>query len=279
MYARYTEVLRDLIQNPYTKECIDKALSNYPLYQGKKLYDMIPTREQLNTKLLNHHKYKEIGFETPGRFFDELEITMNEIMPLYNEMYKTVEIMADLENPFDNVDITESFEQTRSDTSESEGMASNTSSSNATNGSTTSQEATGSATSSENSSGNGTESNIRKHSDTPQNSIGNYDSYLSEYTKEEKSTNQSAETSGMSSNESTSNITNEGTSETSEEGQSTSSSSSTSSGTLSHTFKKKGNQGVNTYAHDMNEFRTSIIDITNQIINDERINNLFMLIW
>jgi hypothetical protein len=36
---------------------------------------------------------------------------------------------------------------------------------------------------------------------------------------------------------------------------------------------------VNTYAHDMNEFRTSIIDVVDQIVNDSRIRELFMLVY
>ena len=63
MYARYTEFLRDLMRDEHTSKALDAALSTYPLYQGKNTYDQIPTREELNRKLLNHYKYREIGFE------------------------------------------------------------------------------------------------------------------------------------------------------------------------------------------------------------------------
>lgn len=279
MYARYTEYLRDLLNNPEAKEAIDKALSTYPLYQGKKLYDMIPSREELNKKLLNHYKYREIGFETPGRFIDELEITMNEIMPYYNEMYKTIEIMADLENPFDNVDVTETFEQTRSDTSETEGTTSNSNTSNNTSSSTSQQSTESTSTSSETSDIDADETNKRKYSDTPQNSIENINKYLTNYTEEEKVSNQGIRNSGFADSESSTTLVGSQNNKLTNEGEENISSTASSSGTLSHTFKKKGNQGVNTYAHDMNEFRTSIIDITDQIINDTKINELFMLVW
>ena len=279
MYARYTEYLRDLMNNPEARQALDKALSTYPLYQGKKVYDLIPSREELNTKLLNHYKYREIGFETPGRFFDELEITMNEIMPYYNEMYKTVEIMADLESPFDNVDVTETFEQTRSDTSESEGTTTSSNTANSTTNSTNTQNGTSSETNHAESEIEGSETNTRKHSDTPQNAIDDIDRYLSEYTKEDKTQTQSSTSDSTSTSSNNSSMNAEGTAKSETEGEESSSSSTSSTGTVSHTFKKKGNQGVNTYAHDMNEFRTSIIDITNQIINDERINELFMFVW
>ena len=62
-------------------------------------------------------------------------------------------------------------------------------------------------------------------------------------------------------------------------GSGTSETNTESTDTVEHTYTKIGNQGVNTYAHDMNEFRTSIIDVVNEIINDKRINDLFMLVW
>ena len=52
---------------------------------------------------------------------------------------------------------------------------------------------------------------------------------------------------------------------------------SSSAGTVSHTLTRKGNQGVNTYAHDMIEFRQSIIDVDRQIIDD--LNDLFLMVY
>ena len=50
-------------------------------------------------------------------------------------------------------------------------------------------------------------------------------------------------------------------------------------GTTEHTYTKKGNQGVNTYAHDMLEFRQTIVDYVERIVKDERLNELFMLVY
>ena len=89
--AQYTIVLYDLLNNPEAKAKIDEALSKYPLYEKKSIEEFkpsyIPTREQLNQKILNHYKYREIGQETFGMFLDKLQITMEEIMPFYNEMF------------------------------------------------------------------------------------------------------------------------------------------------------------------------------------------------
>lgn len=287
MYARYTEYLRDLMLNEHTKPLIDRALSTYPLYQSQntQLMDLIPTREVLNEKLLNHYKYREIGFETVGRFLDELEITMKEIMPRYNELFKTVEIMAEVPSPFDNVDIVETFEQETTQNASTQGTSSqsDTSSQTGTNSQTVNTSAETEGTSTDTASK--TENMKSLESDTPQNEINvgtkniSNVSYASQANWGENtvSETESKTNSDSTSSESTSN----GTSSTEENSSSEASSSGTSesNATVKHTFTKKGNQGVNTYAHDIKEFRTTIIDIVDQIIHDRRIGELFMLVY
>ena len=266
-YGQMSVNLSSLLANEQAKQAIDKALSTYPLYQGKKDYDLIPTREQLNEKILNHYKYREIGFETVGRFLDELRITMCEIMPYYNELFKTVEIMADLENPFDNVDVTETFEETRTDNATSQGTSTSTSKN------TSEQETLDSRTNDTTTTNSATATSKNKFSDTPQNSVDSIDNYLTEYREENNTSNGNGSESVTSEGESISTTTDNG------EGTATTTGTSESNGTTRHTFTKKGNQGVNTYAHDMNEFRTSIIDVVDRIIHDNRIAELFMLVW
>lgn len=261
MYARYTVVLRDIMTSDSSKEALAAALSKYPLYSNPKTYDLIPTREQLNTKLLNHYKYREIGFETVGRFLDELDITMCEIMPRYNELFKTIVTMAELPNPFDNVDVTETYEEQRTHSSESTGSSNSSQSGNG--------ESTENAENAANQNANG------KHieSDTPQDSLSigsegiNSVDYASKAQWNEDKLN--SESSSEVSRRSSSSSEESGSSNTKNE----------SNDTVTHTFTKKGNYGVNTYAHDMNEFRTSIIDVVEQIVNDERIAELFMMVY
>ena len=91
--ARYTLELRTLMDDVNIRPYLNKALSTYPMYtplsDNAEVKAIIPTREVLNEKLLNHYKYREIGFESIERFLDELEIAMNEIMPYYNQLYKS----------------------------------------------------------------------------------------------------------------------------------------------------------------------------------------------
>lgn len=247
--AKYTIVLKTLMDDPEALDKIYKALSTYPLYVPPKEYDLIPTREELNRRLLNHHKYKEIGFETFGRFLDELEITMCEIMPHYNELLKTVEIMAELPSPFDNVDVVETFEETRLSESNTDTEAMTEAKSKTTDHSTT-------------------ESNSKDvQSETPQDQL----TIPAESIDTIPYADRAGWAKGSTENNAETNTDNDSLVESNEK--------SNTQATTEHTYTKKGNQGVNTYAHDMNEFRTSIIDVVNQIVNDPRIAELFMLLY
>lgn len=278
-YAQMSVKVRSLLNNEEAKNAINKALSTYPLYEGKKKYDLIPTREELNARLMNNYKDREIGFETVGRFLEELEITMCEIMPYYNELLKTVGIMADLENPFDNVDVTETFEEQRIEKTETEGSTTGEHGTTTNASATSIVEGEGTTTSTATTNGTTENTNTRKFSDTPQNNVSNINNYLTEHTVETSD--------GTNSNTETANGGNTSKTEGSDESESTTTANdevittgeSNVTGTTTHTYTKKGNQGVNTYAHDMIEFRTSIRDIVNEIVNDYRIQNLFMLIW
>lgn len=245
IYAKYTVVLKNLLDDPTTKAKIDASLAEYPLYAAPKDYDLIPDRAELNRRLLNHYKYREIGFETVGRFLDELKITMDEIMPRYNELLKTVVTMAELPSPFDNVDVTETFEEERT--------ASGTSSSTGTAKDSTTQSSTVGS------------DNKHVQSQTPQGQLN--------ITAKNIDTVPYADQVDWGKDNSQSNGT------SSSNGETTAAGTSSSSGMTRHTFTKKGNQGVNTYAHDMLEYRTAIIDVVDQIINDPRINELFMLVY
>lgn len=106
--AKYTEVLDNLLRNTEAKAEIDKAMSSYPLYETDTdrvtVYGTaykVPTRAELNTKILNFYRFREIGQETFGRWLFELETALNEIMPKYNQLFYS----ADQDfNPIYNVD-------------------------------------------------------------------------------------------------------------------------------------------------------------------------------
>lgn len=188
-------------------------------------------------KVIDHYLFHQIGVETVARFKHNFKTRIREIMPYYIQMYKSVEIMDGIDDPFGNVDITETFEQTSSGTS------------SGTSSSTETGEKTDTKTAGEN-----TE---RRFSNTPQGSINNIDDYMTEATREDKDQTETIESDGT--------ITNTGSSE------------SENSGTVKHTLTRKGNQGVNTYAHDMIEFRQSFINVDMMIIG--ALHDLFLLVY
>ena len=75
--SKYTVELRWLIENNY-----DLGLITYPIFDET-------YRTALNNKIKEHFKYREIGYEVPGLFKDRLNQRMAEIMPLYNQYYKS----------------------------------------------------------------------------------------------------------------------------------------------------------------------------------------------
>lgn len=246
--ARYTEVLYNLINNPQTKTKIDEAMSTYPLYEStnqNKEYNIpniIPTREQLNKKILDYYRYREIGFETVGRFLQELEISLNEIMPYYNQLF----FSADQDyNIIYNVD----YKRTTN-----RDLSGNTSS-------TTESSATDSTETSANSTSNS------KHvtSDTPQNqlSITNKQIDTVDYANQVDWNKDDAESSGSTSGESSTTASGTGTNKELES-------------TIETT---KGNFGVVSAQDLIKKYRELIINIEQQIINDPRIVELFMLVY
>ena len=245
--ARYTEVLYNLLKNDRVKQLIDQKMSTYPLYESKSNHeygipDIIPTREELNKKILNYYKYREIGFETVGRFLDELEISLNEIMPKYNQLF----FSADQDyNIIYNVDYKRTIDRDLSGNT-----ASNTTS-NTTDSTTTNTESTS--------------WNKNISSDTPQNqlSITNKQIDSVDYANEVKWNKDDASQSG----------------ETSGTANSTASGTGTNRELESTLETTKGNFGVVSAQDLIEKYRKLIINIEQMIINDPRITELFMLVY
>ena len=78
--SSYTVELRQLIQNGY-----DIGLKDYPIFDES-------YRETLNNKIITHYWMREIGAETAGLFKLYLNRTMGEIMPYYNQLYKSTQL-------------------------------------------------------------------------------------------------------------------------------------------------------------------------------------------
>lgn len=60
----------------------DKVIPGYPIFDES-------YRQTLNTKILRHYYTREIGLETVGLWKLKLQTKLNEIMPYYNQLYKS----------------------------------------------------------------------------------------------------------------------------------------------------------------------------------------------
>ena len=109
-------------------------------------------RQVLCRKILKHYYTREIAHETVGRWKLALNAKLNEIMPYYNQLYKS-ELLEF--NPFYDVDLTRSREGS--------GTSNRTSNNTETNSGTSKNVSSGSST-------NNTDT-LNRFSDTPQNSM------------------------------------------------------------------------------------------------------------
>lgn len=264
--AKYTVVLKALMDNPAARAKLDEALSKYPLYVKKSKEEFIPayipTREQLNNKILNHYKYREIGFETVGRFLDELQIAMEEIMPTYNLLFLT----ADQDfNIIWNVDYIKEIERHHSDSHEAE---TNTDETGNTQSVITSEHEANDTQTLENS-----DKSVK--TGTPQGRISTPASQIDTITHADEvdwnkangttSTTNKADDLSSTDTDTTNNIA--------------SNTSGSSQGDSNEIETTKGNFGVVSAQDLILKYRETIINIEQQIINDPRIQELFMLVY
>lgn len=251
--ARYTEVLDTLLHNQSAKSAIDEAMSHYPLYETdpNKVNEYgtaykVPTRSELNTKILNFYRFREIGQETFGRWLFELETALNEIMPKYNQLFYS----ADQDfNPIYNVDYVKTINRDKKDsTVGTQNSTSNTSSSG-----------------SDSSSNEEYTKNV--NSKTPQDLLGISNTGIDtlNYADDASWGKASGSTSGT--NSTTGNSTSNG---------SNSVVGKENEGIIETT---KGNFGVTSAQDLILKYRQSILNIEQLIINDPRIAELFMLIY
>lgn len=203
-------------------------------------------RQVLCRKILKHYYTREIAHETVGRWKLALNAKLNEIMPYYNQLYKS-ELLEF--NPFYDVDLTRSREGS--------GTSNRTSNNTETNSGTSKNVSSGSST-------NNTDT-LNRFSDTPQNSMdtqGITDSVpLTTVTKVNED--------NTTTNESTDTLTRND--------------SKTGNGTenINNTDKYietvKGKQGTENYSSLLKKFRETFLNIDMMIIED--CSDCFFTLW
>lgn len=73
-------------------------------------------RGELEKKIIEHYYFRQIGFETVGRFIFYLNVRLREIMPRFNKLYKTTMFKY---NPIENYNMEEGSTDTSENSADS----------------------------------------------------------------------------------------------------------------------------------------------------------------
>lgn len=182
-------------------------------------------KEAFEQKVIDHYYFRQIGQETVGRFLHMFRTKIREIMPYYVQVYEFDAKFRNIEDPLESYNLVETFEQVA--------------------------RGSGKVTGKNSSENNGSSENLSVFSDTPNGSIENIDTHMTNATK--VTGNDSSTTSGNSSQD------------------------SESTGNTSHTLTRKGNIGVQPLGGEVLNIRSAFINIDQQIINE--LADLFLKIY
>lgn len=95
--AKYTTQFGSIYDSGF--QPLFDALAAYPIFDGSH-------RSELNGKIYNRFRFREIGFETAAMFCHYLKTTLFEIMPLYNELYRSAALEYDILSDADYTETT-----------------------------------------------------------------------------------------------------------------------------------------------------------------------------
>lgn len=257
-------------------------------------------RNVLETKILKHYYTREIGLETVGLWKLKLDTKLNEIMPFYNQLYKSE--LIDF-NPMYDVDLTRDHNLKREETTKQDATEKGTtektgSVDDSTHTETSDSQNSESTTDIQNTTGStskeqlgASKAHYDKYSDTPQGSLQNVqnDTYLTNARMINDTDSQTGETTvsgnDTSKGTTTANSSADGTNDTERNISTNDSEEKSVSQNLNKNLNSiddyiehvKGKNGGVSYSAMLNEFRTTFLNIDMQIINE--LSDLFMNLW
>lgn len=277
---------------------IEKALPSvfdfsFPIFDEK-------YRSVLETKILKHYYTREIGLESVGLWKLKLETKLNEIMPFYNQLYKS-ELLEF--NPFYDVDLTRDHKLSKTENTKQTGTEEIDSTKNGSVTDETNTEENGNQNSTSNTNianttgstseetAGATKTHYDKYSDTPQGSLQNVknDTYLTNARMINDTDSQTGKTTvtgnDVSKGTTTSNTDTNNTVDTTRnidtndrENRNTTQSANRDLTSLDDYLEHvKGKNGGASYSTLLNEYRQTFLNIDMQIINE--LDDLFMLLW
>lgn len=253
-----------------TRDIIEKSRAkifdfDYPIFDEN-------YRSVLETKIIKHYYTREIAAETVGLWKLWLDERMNNIMPYYNQLYKS-ELLEF--NPLYDTDIT--TDSNRKINHEENSTDKNVRTDNLNNKNTRTDNLSTQNSHEDHDTDSGTNDNLTAYSDTPQNGLKGVTelNYLTNATKVNGSDNKKHDNNGSY------NIKNTGTQV--DDATQTGTVSNDGSGTkkydntdeyLEHV---KGKRGTDSYAKILQEYRKTFLNIDQMIINS--LSDLFMGVW
>lgn len=234
----------------------------------------------LETKILKHFYTREIGEETVSLWKLRLDTRLNEIMPYYNQLYKSALLEF---NPLYDVDISRTHTGTYTGDKNSVGTNTETSGINekySDNGNTE-RSSTGNNNGSVTNTSTNNTSHLDKYSDTPQGSVDNITSgtYLTnarQITDDESANANSVSSNDMSLNE---NETRKNSRESEKNASRNVNDEKKESlkNTEEYLETVKGKQGVQSYSKLLQEYRETFLNIDMLVINN--LEDLFIQLW
>lgn len=261
-------------------------------------------RNVLCKKILKHYYLREIGSETVGIWLLWMNTRLEEVMPYYNQLYKSSLIEFD---PMHNVDLTRKHNRTASGTSKED--STNTSKEDSTKTVVTEgnkndntentrkvtgdNDTTATSTGSKNTSIETDDTKKDLYSDTPQGGISELENenYLTNARKitddVNGTTDESTNTNDKTGTDYSENSTDIGTSKETTTGNTSETATGNVNGTTSNTGSTTseedfletliGKEGGESYSDLLNKYRETFLNIDMQVINE--FNDLFFGLW
>lgn len=241
-------------------------------------------RSVLETKILKHFYTREIGLETVGLWKLKLDTKLNEIMPYFNQLYKS-QLYAF--NPFYDVDLTRKHRIDGSGTKDTD----------TTNNTETEHRITVDENGSANSNGSGsstsesanasvsvnTDAFSERYSDTPQGALTDLkaDKYLTNATLRDDNKNANENNTGTDKTSTKTDVENTENKNTETNGNNSTTVNGNISSTLTNTEDYletvQGKNGGSSYSKLLMEYRETFINIDMMMLDE--LEDLFMQLW
>ena len=257
-----------------TKDIITKARPlifdfDYPIFDTN--YKTV-----LETKILKHFYTREIAHETYGLWQLKLDTKLNEIMPYFNQLYKSALLEF---NPFYDVDLTRSHTNTTTGTQNTDATLNTTGTEENTLGQDTTAHTTGTDIVDNTINENATIANKDAYSETPQGQLSGVDdnTYLTDYRKIDNTNEKETTAHNITDIENTVSTNVSGTNNKATATDTTNNTKTDITNTETYLETVKGKQGMQNYSDLLIRYRDTFLNIDMQIINE--LNELFFNLW